>query len=139
MKILLMLTGAVLICLTSCTKIDYIGKEYPPTDDVEVFFSLDDVEQPYEIMGHVIATADDIVSGASMNASLLEEARKKGADAVVVFGFDRYISGETTTHTESAETREGLSGVEATRTSETETRVDEKKEIKGVLIKYKNP
>lgn len=45
-----------------CTKIDYVGKQFAPTTDVAVFFSLDDVDREYDSMGRLTATANDIVS-----------------------------------------------------------------------------
>ena len=123
--------------LAGCAKIDYVGKEYEPSDHIELFLSYDDVEFDYEIMGHFVVTAYAYVSSEKMQAKLLDKARRKGADAVVVLGLERYVSGEKTTFEETIETREGLDKITDTRTAETRTTVEEKKKLTGVLLKYK--
>ena len=47
----------VLLCLGACTKIDYIGEEYPPTTQVDLFFDMEHVTREHKVMGHLIATA----------------------------------------------------------------------------------
>lgn len=136
MKTLTILTVLIPL-LAGCAKIDYVGREYEPTDDVEVFLSYDDVEFDYEIMGHFVVTAYAYVGSEKMQAKLLDKARLKGADAVVILEFEKYVSGEETTFTETIETREDLDRITDTRTAETKTSVEEKKELKGVLLKYK--
>jgi hypothetical protein len=38
--------------LSGCS-INYIGKYYPPTTKVDLYFSSKDIKQPYEVMGKV--------------------------------------------------------------------------------------
>ena len=127
----------IAICLSACTKIDYIGEEYPPTTHVDLFFDMNDVTREHKVMGNLIATADDGVSSEKMQKKIMEKARQKGADAVVIMGFDKYQSGETTSYretTEEGETKKGKSKTTTTATSSTS--VKEKKQIKAVFIKY---
>ena len=63
----------------------------------------------------------------------MEEARKKGADAVVILGLERYQAGETTSFTESTTT----DGLKSSTTASSSTSVKEKKEIQGIFLKYK--
>jgi len=127
----------VLLFLSACTKIDYIGEEYPPTTHVDLFFDMDDVTREHKVMGNLIATADDGVSTEKMQKKIIEKAKEKGADAVVIMGFDKYQSGETTSYHETSEegkTKKGKSKTTTTATSSTS--VKEKKQIKAVFIKY---
>jgi hypothetical protein len=124
---LLFLAGA-------CAHVDYVGKSYPPTSKVEIFFAEEDVVEPYEIMGRVVATADEIVSAEKMQDQIMEKAQKKGADAVVITGLDRYKSGETTNYTET--TKEKKSGV-TTTSGGSSTESENKKEITALFLKYK--
>ncbi len=127
----------VLLCLSACTKIDYIGEEYPPTTHVDLFFDIDDVTREHKVMGNLIATADDGVSTEKMQKKIIEKAMKKGADAVVIMGFEKYQSGESTTYRETSEegkTKKGTSKTTTTATSSTS--VKEKKQIKAVFLKY---
>ena len=127
----------IAICLSACTKIDYIGEEYPATTHVDLFFAMEDVTREHKVMGNLIATADDGVSTEKMQKKIMEKARQKGADAVVITGFEKYQSGEATTYRETSEegkTKKGTSKTTTTATSSTS--VNEKKQIKAVFIKY---
>ena len=95
----------IVLCLSACTKIDYIGEEYPPTTHVDLFFQMEDIEREHKVMGHLIATAGDGVSAEKMQKKMMEKAKEKGADAVVIMDFDKYQSGESTSYKET--TKEG--------------------------------
>jgi hypothetical protein len=131
------LSLVIIVLVIGCTKIDYVGEEYPPTSHADLFFSMDDVERDYKIMGHVVATAQDIVGAGKMQKKIMEEARKKGADAVVILGMERYQSGESTSYNETSETKDTKKGSKTTTTATTSTSVQEKKEIKATFLKYK--
>jgi hypothetical protein len=125
------------LCTAGCATIDYVGREYPPTTQVDIFFALEDVEQDYEVMGHLIATGNAMVSTEKMQAQMLDKAREKGADAVVILGFERYVSGESAKYTETTETKEKDGGTEEVTTAETKTTTQETKEVTATLLKYK--
>jgi uncharacterized protein YbjQ (UPF0145 family) len=127
----------IVLCLSACTKIDYIGEEYPPTTHVDLFFQMEDIEREHKVMGHLIATADDAVSTEKMQKKMIEKAKEKGADAVVIMDFDRYQSGETTSYSETTKEGKTKKGeAKTTTTATSSTSVEEKKQIKAVLIKY---
>ncbi len=127
----------LIILFAGCTKIDYVGEEYPPTTRVDLFFAMDDIERDYKIMGHIVASADDIVSAGKMQEKIMEEARKKGADAVVILGLERYLAGESTSFTETTTTKETKKGLKSSTSASSSTSVKEKKEIQGTFLKYK--
>ncbi len=131
------LMTVIFLTLIACTKIDYVGEEYPPTDHVDLYFAEGDVQYDYAVMGHVIATADDFVSASKMQKKIVEEARKKGADGVVILGMERYQAGETHTYKETTETTQSKKGTTSTTTATSKTDVEEKKEIKALFIKYR--
>jgi len=129
----LVVFSVIVAALVGCTKIDYVGNSFPATSHVDVYFSLDDVKRDYTVMGHMTAVADDFVSAEKMQEDMLEKAREKGADGLVIHGLEYYSTGGKTTYTETHkkdEDRETVTGVTSTST-------EEKKEIKGTLIKYK--
>jgi hypothetical protein len=129
---------ALAVLLTvSCTKIDYVGKSYAPTTNVDVFFSLDDVEGAYEVMGHLTATAGTFVSSEKMQEKIMEKAREKGADAVVILGLDHYIKEGGSSWSETTETTATTSGVQTTTTGSQSSNDEEMKEITARFIKYK--
>jgi len=131
-----LLSIVMLLSLAACTKIDYIGEEYPPTDQVDMYFSEADVRLEYKIMGRMIATADDIVSSGKMQKKIMEEAKKKGADGVVILGLDRYQSGESHNYSETTETKEKKDGTKTVTSATSSTEVSEKKKIEALFIKY---
>lgn len=132
-----LLAVVLLLALAACTKIDYIGEEYPPTDQVDMYFSEADIRLEYKVMGRMIATADDIVSSGKMQKKIMEEAKKKGADGVVILGLDRYQSGESHQYNETTETKEKKDGTKTTTSATSTTNVEEKKKIEALFIKYR--
>ncbi len=127
----------LLLSLAACTKIDYIGEEYPPTDRVDMYFSEADIGLDYKIMGRMIATADDYVSSGKMQKKIMEEAKKKGADGVVILGLDRYQSGESHNYNETTETKEKKDGTKTVTSATSSTEVSEKKKIEALFVKYR--
>jgi len=127
----------VSIILGSCTKIDYIGEEYPPTTNVDMYFAEEDVAREHKVMGHLIATADDLVSAEKMQKDMKKKAMEKGADAIIILGMEKYQAGETTNYTETTEEGTTKKGNPKTTTKATSTTTtEEKKQIKAILIKY---
>lgn len=132
-----LLAAVLFLTLAACTKIDYIGEEYPPTDRVDMYFSEADIDLDYKIMGRMIATADEFVSSDKMQKKIMEEARKRGADGVVILGLDRYQSGESHQYNETTETKEKKDGTKTVTSASSTTSVDEKKKIEALFVKYK--
>ncbi|KAA3632275.1 MAG: hypothetical protein DWP97_11330 [Calditrichaeota bacterium] len=128
----LLLPLFLLLCFIGCTKIDYLGEEYAPTSHVDVYYDEADITVEYKVMGEVIATAGDIVSAEKMQKDIKKKAMEKGADAVIILGFERYQSGSSTNFSE--ETKDTSKGTKTSGSSSTSS--EEKKEIKAKFIKY---
>ncbi len=105
--------------------VDYVGTSYSPTTDVDLYFSEFDVEEDYVVMGRAVARAGTRVSTKRLQEKLLQEAREKGADGVIIHEFDRVPVGEIT--------NENTSG----NTTITTTTVREERQIEATFIKYK--
>ena len=137
MKKLLVLVPLLLI-FASCTKVDYVGEEYPPTDHVDLYFSMADAPADHKIMGYIVASAPDMVSAEKMQKKMMEKARLKGADGLVIEGLQRYQAGSNTNYSETSTEKTDSKGKTKTTTSgSSSTSSEEKKEIKGTLIKYR--
>ncbi len=128
---------ALLLLIAGCTKIDYVGQEYSPTTQVDMYFSEGDVGRDYKVMGHLVATAGDIVSAEKMQKKIMEKARQKGADAVIILGLDRYTAGQSTNYSEKSVTEDQKNKSKTTTTGSSSTSSEEKKEIRATFIKYK--
>jgi hypothetical protein len=75
------------MALTGCVSVDYVGTSYAPTESVDVFYSPDDVRRRYTVMGEVTAELDVlpfVSSGQELQGKLLEEARKRGANGIIL-------------------------------------------------------
>lgn len=79
----------LLLFIGSCAQVDYIGKTYAPSDNVEIFYSENDTEYAYEVMGYAISSGSEFISVDKLKNELLKEARKNGADAIIISGIDR--------------------------------------------------
>ncbi len=132
-QIYLFLVLSFIVC--SCVSVDYIGKSYPSTSHVEVYMDENDITAPYEVMGELIAETDDnfFINAEKMQNKLMEEARQKGADAIILGSLQKRVSGEGTTT--SSETK--IKDDKIKTTEQSETHVNEKKELRARLIKFK--
>jgi len=84
------LTLVISIIIVSCSpKIEFHGEEYPPTDSIivlsEAYLYGDSIiEKDFDIIGYIDAFGSWKVSRAKMRSKLIEEAQKRGADAVAI-------------------------------------------------------
>jgi hypothetical protein len=128
---------ALLLLTAACAKIDYIGDEYPPTQNVDLYYTETDVKLSYIVIGHIVASGGELVSMKKIRKELIKKARKVGADGVIIQGLDRYRGEPTRTYKEST-TSEQKGGKQITTTISTESISSEEiKEIKAVFIRYR--
>lgn len=87
---------ALIISLSSCVTIDYLGKNYTPTHEVQMYFDPADIRTDYEVMGMLTAEAPEIVRSSKVQQRIFERAQAMGADAVLFESLDKKISGSVT-------------------------------------------
>jgi hypothetical protein len=75
--------------IIACSHVNYIGKSYQETSDVDVYFSESETAIEFEIMGHAISAGQLFVSVDDLKEKLVEEAKQNGADAIIITGIDR--------------------------------------------------
>ena len=73
-----------LLISVGCTTTDYVGKTYPKTDRVEIFFNIDEIKHEYEVMGQIKAEAPEEIRFEDMEKKLVEDAMARGADAILI-------------------------------------------------------
>lgn len=78
----------LVLFISACAKVEYVGRTYYPTFQVDVYFSKDDVNRDYEVMGRAISHGPDL-SMETLKEALIEEARKRGADGVIISDVER--------------------------------------------------
>ena len=74
----------VLVALLAigCANVNYVGKSFEPTTNVDLYFSKEDIEKEYTVMGHAIGSGTS--DSNEIQTALIEEAKEKGADAVLI-------------------------------------------------------
>ena len=77
--------------LFACSHINYVGKTYEQTDNVDIYFSKSDTGKEYEVIGHAVSAGQIFVSVEELQEKLVEEAKLNGADAIIITGIDRDI------------------------------------------------
>ena len=80
----------ILIAIIGCTAdVNYVGKEFEPTTSVDVYFSADEIEKEYTIIGHAVGSGGDLISNEDIQNKLIEVAKSKGADAILITGLGK--------------------------------------------------
>jgi hypothetical protein len=83
----LVLTMALIVLLfgvLACAHVNYVGRSFEPTTKIDVYFSKEEIEREYVIIGHAVGTGKSFVSNDKIINKLIEEAKSKGADAILI-------------------------------------------------------
>ena len=65
--------------------VNYVGESLAPTTTVDVYSAKDDIKQEYTIMGQALGSGTALISDIDdVEKKLIEEAKRKGADAVLL-------------------------------------------------------
>ena len=91
MKTILSALTLILLVSGCGPKIQYIGRTYAPTGDIGIFFSPYDIKKEYEIMGKVEGM--DLRRYQKIQIKIIAEAKKRGADAILISGMGNEITG----------------------------------------------
>ena len=76
------------LLLACAPAFQYVGKSYPATTQVDIFFSTKDVKKPFELMGTINGTISQSSDFNKLMEKLKKEAGKQGADAVIIEGIE---------------------------------------------------
>lgn len=128
----------LVVLVTGCAHVDYVGESYAPTAQVDVFYSEANIPQEYTVIGEVIATGDALVSTSKMQEKIRKEAQKHGAHAVVLTSLEKYAAGEHSTwNQQETESKDKKGRIHNNTTGSSSTTTDEKKKIRALFIRYK--
>ena len=129
------------VLLAGCASVDYVGKTYAPTSNVDVYMSADDVRRPYEVMGEARAQVDAIPfskPGQQLQGKLVAEARAKGADGIILGQLQNRTVGSTSNTIGQGERKKQKGKNKTQYTETTTTSDDEVTELRGQLIRYRH-
>ena len=94
-NIKILITFSLLLFLVfGCAHINYVGKTYDPTDQVDVYYAKEDIPREYTVMGHAVGGGQLLVSTSKIQNELIEKAKSTGADAILITEIGREISEE---------------------------------------------
>jgi hypothetical protein len=85
----LVLTMALMVLLfgvLACAHVNYVGRSFEPTTKIDVYFSKEEIAREYVIIGHAVGTGKSFVSNEEIVDKLIEKAKSKGADAILITG-----------------------------------------------------
>ena len=132
---------AVLFVLLGCATINYIGESYPPTQHVDLYFSEEDIKTEYTVVGRILATAelDELLySSDQFTEAILKKAREKGADGVVILGFEKVMTGTSASRNWTEKTEEKGDETVTHQHERVSSSIQEKSQIQALAIKYKS-
>ena len=83
MKQLFYLT--LVCCLFSCApRFNYLGETEAPTTKVDLYYDAGDIEKDYKVLGLLsVSNKETLYSLERLKESIIENAKKKGADALL--------------------------------------------------------
>jgi hypothetical protein len=130
--------GASLLMLGCASSFQYTGKSYPATSQVDIFFSTKDVKKSFEVMGTINGTIGQSTDFNQTMEKVKKEARKQGADAIIIEGIELVQNSPDSTATEKG----GMLVNQTLVSSHSKINYGypsnrQYDELKGQLIKYK--
>ena len=82
--------SSTLILLTihavGCTSVNYFGNSFDSTTTVDLYLSKEEIKSDYTVIGHALGTGTLWASNDKIQKELINEAQKKGADAILITG-----------------------------------------------------
>ncbi|MCQ9634248.1 hypothetical protein MP477_04685 [Chryseobacterium sp. WG23] len=111
---------AGLIVVVSCAPtVNYIGKNYNPTENIDVFLDTNDVKKNYEVIGKVDGISGILGSSyQDIQDKIVQKAKEKGADAVILYNMEQRIIGSTSSS--NTEHRQWMKNTTTSSTNVTE-------------------
>ena len=86
-KMLIILSLSIFII--QCAQVNYVGKTFPPTSDIDVYYSEHEIEKEFTTIGHAMGSGGFLVSNEKIQDELVKKARSVGADGVIITEVDK--------------------------------------------------
>ncbi len=99
-KLLLVLLTSILFVKCS-PQLNYLGNSYSPTNKVELFFDVKEINRVYTVMGLLNLKIEPVLFNQEDNYItnlIIEKAKKVGADGVLITRFSNEIHQEVDEH-----------------------------------------
>ena len=79
----------IVILALGCASVNYVGRESEPTNQVDIYYSKEEVGKDYTVLGHAIGSGTFGASNEKIQNKLIEEAKRRGADAIIITGLGK--------------------------------------------------
>jgi hypothetical protein len=89
----------IILFLSACSLYSpaYFGSRFTPTTDVQSYYSIKDINKPFEVIGHMnAATGHSESSQIKTRQLVIEKAKEIGGDGVVFSELNRQVNQNTT-------------------------------------------
>lgn len=85
MKTTVKLSIALLLIASACSpKINFIGNQFAPTQQVDMYFDEKDIDQEYKVMGFLQNEGREFANNSDkIKEAIIAEAKRRGADAIL--------------------------------------------------------
>ena len=71
-----------------CASVNYVGDEFPSTTNIDIYYSEDAIDKDYDLIGHGLGSGF-WVRNQKIQSKIIEEAKEKGADAILITGLGK--------------------------------------------------
>ena len=77
---LLAVVVLVVLLAMGCAPVSYIGNSYEPTDNVDLYFSVDDIKMEYTVIGHALGADGWQKNQKRIKEALIKDAKENGRE-----------------------------------------------------------
>jgi hypothetical protein len=123
---------ALVLFISGCATVDYVGETYAPTSHTDMYFDAKDIPRPYKVMGQMTIDEDEYTDSQKMQEDMKKEAMARGADAVLFTGMQKIQTGVVTNWQDTSKQKGKHKYDSGTSTSH----IEQQKEMTGSLLKY---
>ena len=80
----------VAFLVLGCASVNYVGRSFDPTTSIDMYFSEDEIEKDYTVIGHAIGSSTwGSRDSDTIHAELIKSAKLRGADAILITGIGK--------------------------------------------------
>ena len=78
----------VALLAVGCASVNYVGKSFDSTTKVDMYFAKEEIKKEYTVIGHALGSGT-WVSNDKIQRKLIEEAKFRGANAILITGLGK--------------------------------------------------
>ncbi len=79
---------SLILFLTSCMTVSYVGDRYQPTSKVDIYYAGKDVKEEYKVIGHLSELIGALNGEERAKRAIVKKAQEVGAHAIIITGIE---------------------------------------------------